>query len=374
MSRSTNRASVFAAACLWLATGASLLTAAGTLEIGSPAPDFRLPGVDGKTYSLADFRDAQILVIVFTCNHCPTAQAYEERIKRLADEYRDKQVALLAISPNDPAAVRLDELGYSDVGDTLEDMQIRAKDQAFNFPYLYDGEEQQVSRAYGPVATPHVFVFDRARKLRFVGRVDNSEKPERVTAHDTHDAIAALLAGQPVPVESTKTFGCSIKWSDKRESANKSLKTSAQEPVTLKLIDEAGLKSLVKNDSQKLRLLNVWATWCGPCVAELPEFVTMHRMYRHRDFELVTISADAPEDQTRALEVLKQKQVSATNYLFDGNDKYKLMDAVDQKSSGPVPHTLLIAPGGKVLYRKAGATDAMEIKKAIVGYLGRTYK
>ena len=152
------------------------------------------------------------------------------------------------------------------------------------------------------------------------------------------------------------------------------METSTQEPVTLKLIDEAGLKTLVKNDGQKLRLLNVWATWCGPCVAELPEFVTMHRMYRQRDFELVPISADAPEDQARALEVLKQRQVSATNYLFDGYDKYKLMDAVDPKSSGPVPHTLLIAPGGKVLYRKSGATDAMEIKKAIVSYLGRTYK
>jgi hypothetical protein len=100
----------------------------------------------------------------------------------------------------------------------------------------------------------------------------------------------------------------------------------------------------------------------------------MQRMYRHRGFELVTIAADSPEEKDRALEVLKKHQVAATNYLFAGNDKYKLMDAVDEKSSGPVPHTLLIAPGGKILYRKSGPTDPLEIRRAIVGYLGRTYK
>jgi peroxiredoxin len=348
--------------------------AAATLEIGSPAPDFQLPGTDGKTYRLEDFREAHILVVVFTCNHCPTAQAYEDRIKQLAADYRDKKVALVAISPNDPAALRLDELGYTDVGDSLEDMKIRAKDQAFLFPYLYDGKDQQVSRAYGPVATPHVFIFDRARKLRFTGRVDNSEKPARVTTHDTRNAIEALLASKPVPVEKTKTFGCSVKWSDKRDSVKDAAEAWAKQEVTLQTIDEPGVTALVKNDGKGLRLINVWATWCGPCVAELPDFVTMQRMYRHRGFELVTIAADSPEEKDRALEVLKKHQVAATNYLFAGNDKYKLMDAVDEKSSGPVPHTLLIAPGGKILYRKSGPTDPLEIRRAIVGYLGRTYK
>ncbi len=109
-------------------------------------------------------------------------------------------------------------------------------------------------------------------------------------------------------------------------------------------------------------------------MAELPDFVTMNRMYRHRGLELVTISADSPEEKQKALEVLKKKQVAATNYLFDGNDKYKLMDAVDEKSSGAVPHTILVAPGGKVLYRHSDACDPLEVRRAIVDYLGRTYK
>jgi peroxiredoxin len=370
----TGRTLVPAAVLLWLAMACPRPCLAEPLEIGSPAPDFELPGVDGKTYRLDSFREAEVLVIVFTCNHCPTAQAYEDRIEKLAADYKEKKVAVVAISPNDPLAVRLDELGYTDVGDSFDEMKIHAKDRGFRFPYLYDGEHQKVSLAYGPLATPHVFVFDRARKLRFAGRIDNSDKPQRVTSSDTRNAIEALLAGRPVPVEKTKVFGCSIKWSDKRDSVKESLATWAKEKVDLKLIDEKGIRALVKNDGKKLRLINVWATWCGPCLVELPEFVAMNRMYRRRDFELITISADSPEDKAKALEMLVAKQVSANNYLFDGNDKYKLMDAVDEKSLGPLPHTVLIAPGGKVLYSKSGPCEPMKIKKAVVGYLGRTYK
>jgi peroxiredoxin len=344
-----------------------------TLKIGSAAPNFTLPGVDGKTYTLESFRDAEILAIVFTCNHCPTAQAYEDRIKRLAADYKDKHVAIVAISPNDPAALRLDEMGYTDLGDSFDDMKLRAKDHEFNFPYLFDGENQKVALAYGPVATPHVFVFDRARKLRFTGRIDNSDDPRRVATHETRDAVEALLAGKPVPVEQTKVFGCSTKWADKRDTVRKSAEAWAKEDVSLRSIDEQGIRALVKNDGDKLRLVTVWATWCGPCIEELPELVAMNRMYRRRRFELVTVSADEPGARDQALKSLKDKEVSATNYLFDGNDKYKLMDAVDEKSTGALPCTLLIAPGGKVLYRKSGPIDPLELKRAIVGFLGRTY-
>ncbi|MHC4323099.1 MAG: thioredoxin family protein, partial [Planctomycetota bacterium] len=191
-----------------------------TLEIGRQAPDFNLPGVDGRNYRLADFADAKILVIVFTCNHCPTAQAYEDRIKKLTSDYKNKSVAVVAISPNDPEAVRLDELGYSDMGDTFEEMKIRARDKNYNFPYLYDGKTQTVTSAYGAVATPHLFILDSRRKLRYTGRFDDSEKkPKQVKSNDAINAIKAILAGKKVPVEKTMAFGCSIKWANKRESA-----------------------------------------------------------------------------------------------------------------------------------------------------------
>ena len=359
--------------CLWIPVNGSAFSDPVTLSIGSPAPDFNLPGVDGKNHKLSDFADARVLVVVFTCNHCPTAQAYEQRIKDLAQDYRGRGVALVAISPNDPKAVRLDELGYTDLSDSFEEMKIRARDQKFNFPYLYDGDEEKVSRAYGPTATPHVFVFDKDRKLRYVGRVDDSEKPAKVKSSDTRNAVEALLAGRPVPVQKTKTFGCSIKWSDKRTSVNAALREWAGEPVSLQAIDEAGIRAMVRNDSKKLRLINVWATWCGPCVVEFPELVAINRMYRGREFEFVTISADAPENKDQALAFLKKQQASSSNYIFSIDDKYKLIEAVDKEWPGALPYTILVEPGGKVIYRVQGELSPLELKKAIVARLGRYY-
>jgi len=345
-----------------------------TLEIGEKAPDFRLPGVDGKTHSLKDFAKANILVVVFTCNHCPTAQAYEDRIKKLADDYRGKGVALIAISPNDPKAVRLDELGYTDLSDSFAEMKIRAIEHGFNFPYLYDGDTQKSSRAYGPVATPHVFIFDKERTLRYAGRVDDSEKIEKVTTSDTRNAIDALLDGKTVPLEKTKSFGCSIKWADKEGSVKQAFERWAKEEVTLEPIDEQAVKELVKNSSDKLRLLNVWATWCGPCVVEFPELIEINRMYRNREFEMVTLSADSPDKKDQALAFLKKQEASTKNYIFNSEDKYRLIEAVDKEWPGSIPYTLLIAPGGKIIFRKKEMVDPLELKEAIVEYLGRYYK
>lgn len=369
-----SRLPLLVAAALLLLCTAALAQPAGfhPLEIGGAAPDFRLPGVDGKEHALADFAKAKLLAIVFTCNHCPTAQAYEERIKSLHADYKDKGVALVAISPNDPLAVRLDELGYTEFNDSLEDMKQRAKDQGFEFPYLYDGETQKTSLAYGVLATPQVFVFDAERKLRYVGRVDDSDV-KTVTSHDTRNALDALLAGKAVPVERTRTFGCSTKWADKRKDATASLAKWDQEGVELKEIDEIGLERLVRNDTDKLLVINVWASWCGPCVAEMPEFVTMHRMYRKRPFQLVTLSIDNAEKKDAALATLKEHHASMTNYIASAANRDRLADALDKQWQGPVPYTILVAPGGKVIYRHSGEIDPLLVRKTIVDHLGRTY-
>jgi peroxiredoxin len=342
------------------------------LELGAAAPDFALPGVDGKTYRLADFAAAKVLVCIFPCNHCPTAQAYEDRLLQLQADFRDRGVALVAISPNDPLAVRLDELGYTDVNDSLDDMQIRARDRGFTFPYLYDGDTQATSRAFGALATPHVFIFDAQRQLRYQGRIDDSDVGV-VKSHDTRNAIEALLAGQPVPQATTRVFGCSTKWSDKRPSAVESLAKWDAEPVSVQAIDAASVGKLARNDSPNLRLINVWATWCGPCIQELPELVTINRMYRKRKFELVTISLDDLRERDAVLKCLRENRVSSTNYIFQSDDRDQLAEALDKQWPGPVPYTILVAPGGKILYRKHDTFDPLTLKKAIVDYLGRTY-
>lgn len=342
------------------------------LTIGSQAPDFSLPATDGKTYSLKDFASSKVLVIVFTCNHCPTAQAYEERIKQLVTDYKSRGVAVVAISPNDPMAVTLGEMGYTDLGDSFEEMVIRAKDQNFNFPYLYDGETSKISMEYGPQATPHVFIFDQGRKLRYSGRIDDGEKPGTAKTHDTRNAIEAMLNSRPVAVASTKTFGCSIKWPDKRGYANSEVAKYAKEKVSIEEIGLEDLATLLKNEGINYRLINVWATWCGPCVVEFPSFVDMHRMYRNREFEMISISFDEMDRKQNALNFLVKKQASMTNYIIKG-DRYAFIDAIDKKWQGALPYTLFVAPGGKIIYAKQGIIDALEMKKIVANSIGRIY-
>lgn len=346
------------------------------LEIGALAPDFKLPGVDGKMYSLSSFKNSQILVMVFTCNHCPTAQAYEDRMIKLTKDYKVKGVAAVAIMPNDPKSVQLDELGYADLGDSFEEMKLHAKRKAFNFPYLYDGETEATAKAYGPVATPHIFIFDKERKLRYQGRIDDVEKPTGTPKNlDARNAIEALLANKEVPVKTTKVFGCSIKWAEKEDNVAKADIEWAKNPVVLDMIDEAGVKELLKNNSDKLRLINVWATWCGPCVAEIPSFITINRMYRRRDFEYISISVDNPTKKDKVLKFLQKEHASNTNYLFSIDDKYKLIEAIDPKWPGALPYTVLVEPGGKIVYAKQGIIDAAEMKTRIVEnpLIGRFY-
>jgi thiol-disulfide isomerase/thioredoxin len=340
-----------------------------TLAIGAPAPSFSLPGIDGKTHTLDEYKAAKVLVIVFTCDHCPTAQLYESRLKKLVEDYKGQSVAFVMIEPNDPEAVRLDELAWTDVGDGLEDMKVRAAYRHFNFPYLYDGDTQAVANAYGPKATPHVFIFDAQRKLRFQGRVDNSQRESLVKTLDTRNAIDALLAGKPVAVDHTGVFGCSTKWKSKSGSRLEYLKKIEAEPVTLQDATADELKKLRANPTGKLLLINFWATWCGPCVVEFPDLETTYRMFRARDFDMVTVAANLPDEKPGVLKFLVKQHASSRNLLFATDDTYALQAAFDPKWESGVPYTVLLAPDGKLLYQKTGDLDIVELRRVILANL-----
>jgi len=347
-----------------------------TLLPGSKAPDFNLLGVDGRSYSLKDFETAKALVIIFSCNHCPTAQAYEDRIISIARDYKPKGVELVVISPNSGKALNYSELGYSDMGDSYEEMKQRTSDKKFPFPYLYDGDDQKCAITYGPAATPHCFVFDGNRILQYTGRVDGSEKPGTGNGEDLRNAIDAALTGRTIREPVTKVFGCSIKWSWKSDYTQKLYKQWSELPVTLEEIDIQGVKDLIKNSSSgKVRFINFWATWCGPCLTEFPDLVIIDRMYRGRSFEFVTISTDKQARKTDALNFLQKQEASNKNYIFNDDDVYKLIEAVDNDWQGALPFTLLIEPGGKILYKKQDMIDPFEMKRLIVDnkFIGRYY-
>lgn len=173
------------------------------LKIDSTAPDFSLKSVDGKTYSLSSFTNKKILIIIFSCNHCPYVQAYEQRIIDLQKEFENSGVQIVAINSND-------DTQYPE--DSFEEMKKRAAEKKFNFPYLRD-ETQAVATAYGATHTPQIFLFDENRKLKYQGKIDdNWQEPDKAKSKYLRDAILEVLNEKEVSVPETFSIGCTIKW------------------------------------------------------------------------------------------------------------------------------------------------------------------
>jgi peroxiredoxin len=345
-----------------------------TLALGSPAPDFALPGVDGQIHKLSDYASSPVLMVVFTCNHCPIAQMYERRIQQLATDYKSKGVAVVAIQPNDPQAIRIDELDSSDVSDTLPEMKIRVQYKHLTYPYLYDGETQQVARAYGPQATPHVFLFDQQRHLRYEGRLDNSYRTELVKTQDARNAIEALLAHKEVAVKHTGVFGCSTKWKEKSADRLAALQKINEQPISVEMISQAELAKLRTNPGHQMMLVDFWATWCGSCIVEFADLQNTLRMYGARDYSVVTISANMPDEKAGVLRFLQKQHATSRNYLFSSQDTAALQTAFDPKWDSAVPYTILLSADGKVLYKQLGSVDLLELKRTILANLPSDYK
>jgi peroxiredoxin len=342
------------------------------LAIGSPAPDFSLPGVDGKTHKLSEYSGAKILAIVFECNHCPVSQLYESRIEKLFRDYKGKGVTFVAINPNNPKSIRLDELGYTDVTDSLAEMKIRTAFRHIDWPYLYDGETQGVSIKFGVVATPHIYLFDQQRKLQYNGRIDDNQREELVKSQDARNAIDAMLAGQPVPVTQTNAFGCTTKWMSKATGVEEEWAKIQAEPVTLDLVDADDLKKLRANGTGKVLLVSFWSTKCTTCVSQFLDLQTTWRMYRLRSFDFVTVSTDSTSDNAGVLPFLKKQYASSSNKQFASDDFGSLQSAMGAKWKQGSPFTMVIGTDGKVLYQKEGKLDILEMRRAILANMPDT--
>jgi peroxiredoxin len=345
------------------------------LPLGSAAPDFSLPGVDGQIHKLSDYAPSKILVVVFTCDHCPNAQMYEGRVTKLFNDYKDKGVAVVAISPNDPKAIRIDELDSSDVSDTLDEMKIRVAYKHLPYPYLYDGETENVSRAYGPQASPHIFVFDQERKLRYEGAFDDSYRVEFVKRHYVLDAVEALLAGKEVAVKHTGASGCSTKWSDKEAANVAFMEKLNAEPVSLDMVSADALKALHTNADGNVRLIQFWSTRCSACLKEFAGIQDIYRMYSDRNFELVVVSMNKPGEKPAVMAWLNKTHATSHNLLFDSENSAALQKAFDPKwqSSPDVPYTILLDADGNVLYQTAEPVDQLQLRRTILANLPSAY-
>jgi peroxiredoxin len=347
------------------------------LPIGSPLPEFTLPGVDGKMHKSSEYAAGKVLAVVFESNHCPVSQLYEERIEKLYEDYRRKGVTLVAINPNNPKTVRLDELGYTDVTDSLPEMKLRAKLRGIAWPYLYDGETQATSIKFGAVATPHIFIFDQQRKLQYQGRIDDNQREDLAKSHDARNALDALLAGRPVPVTETKAFGCTTKWLSKASGVEQEWARIQAEPVTVDMVGAEDLKKLRANPTDKVTLVYLWANNCALCTSQLFDLETTYRMFRKRAFNLVTINTNVPAEAPAVLSVLKKEYASSQNKQFATDDRAGLQAAWGESWNLGAPLTMVIAPGGNVLYKKEGKIDILAVRRIVLanmpdtgGYIG----
>jgi len=355
------------------------------LEIGKKGPDFTLKDFNGKQYSMKDFDEAKILVLMFTANHCPDARSAAPRMAELHARYSGKGVAFVAIACNDPKALRPDELGYCAHGDSFEEMKPFAEENGWKFPYLYDGDTQKITSAYGAQATPHVFILDDKRLLRYSGRIDDYKRKFGPLTEESYvvKALDAMLAGKEIETKTTGAFGCSTKWSFKREMVAKDQDKWESFEEKLDELDADSAKELAANKGQKLRIVNFWSTTCGPCIAEFPDLVDTYRRFQNRPVELITISLDPIDDKDKVLKFLTKehcamspraaKSVEAegrttNNYIYKGNPD-QLIEAFDPKWSGAMPLTLLIEPGGKVVWRHQGQFEPLELRRALIKWL-----
>jgi peroxiredoxin len=355
------------------------------LEIGAPMPDFKLPGIDGKDHTAADFASAKILCVIFTCNHCPDSVAAAVRTEEIHQAYKNKGVALIAVNSNNPASLTPDELGYSPHGDSFEEMQPFATDHGWTFPYLYDGEKQLFATACGAQSTPHVFVFDAERKLRYTGRMDDAgRKKGPVEKSYLTNAFDSILAGQPVKEPVTRSFGCSTKWLFKQNNVAADQANWEKKPVTVDDLNAELAKKIRANGSGNVRLINFWSTTCGPCVKEFPDLVDTYRRFQNRNFDLITITLDPPAERPPVKKFLQSRHAAlsdntapslkkdgrtSNNYHWIGENPDTLAEAIDPEWSGALPHTVLLSADGKILWRHTGELDFVETRRQIVNAL-----
>lgn len=355
------------------------------LPIGSPAPDFKLPGIDGKEWSLDDFKDSKALCVIFTCNHCPEAVAAVERTQKIHEDYKDKGVSLVAIMGNNPVGLHPAELGYSPYGDSFEEMKPFAEEAGWTFPYLYDGETQKVTQAYGAQATPHVFIFGPDRKLRYTGRMDDAKRSSApVEKSYVRDALDAVLADKEVETKTTRPFGCSTKWIWKKENVAKMQAEWEAMPVTLEDMDVELAKTVRANKAGKVRLINFWSTTCVPCMLEFPDLVETYRRFQNRNFDIVTITTDPEDKAVRAQKFLQKVHAAvpkrfmkgleaegrtAINYRFSGENPDELAEAIDPKWNGAQPYSILLSPEGEIIWSHYDRVDPVELRRQIVNAL-----
>lgn len=348
-------------------------SAAGFPVSGAPAPNFELKDLSGQPHTLESYR-GKLTVIAFLSARCPISNAYKDRVKAVAEDYAKQGVAFLGINAS--------------ADEPLAEVRAHAEQNGFNFTILKD-EGNVIADAYAAERTPKVYVIDAEGVLRYQGRIDSSHNPRLVKHQDLRVALDELLAGKPVSVAATQAMGCILQ----REQGtpdlaqSKTAKPTAGKPAVkpapakqaaaksaagpkVPLLKPEGFGELIKQSQGKVLVINFWATWCGPCVAEFPELVKLDVAYRDKGLRMVGITADDLEDlKTKVVPFLREQKAEYENFLQDTDDPQKMVDVVMKDWPGVLPATFVYDKTGKLIWHRFGIIDrealTAEIEKAL---------
>jgi peroxiredoxin len=321
----------------------AILTALLLIGIGKAAPDFSLPDAAGKAHSLREYR-GKATILVFTSTQCSITNAYTDRLKSIVSDYSPKGVSLVAVNSNSDEAV-----------DRIRDYNQK---NGLSWNVLKD-QGSKVASLYGAERTPEAFIIDGEGVIRYHGRIDDSFEAARVKRNDLREALDELLSGKPVSVAETKAFGCQIK----RDQA-------AAADSRVSLLKPADLSKLKEDAKGKVLVVNFWATWCGPCVAEFPEFVALDEKYRTSGVNIVGISADEVSDlQSKVVPFVRDAKARFPVYVQDVEDPQEMIDRIAKEWSGALPATFVFDRQGTLVYKRLGIIDrdelAGQIQKAL---------
>ena len=346
--------------------------ASAVLTVGAAAPEFELNDLAGQPHSLKSYR-GKATIVAFISARCPISNLYKDRIKAVADEYTRRGVNFVAIN--------------SSADETVDEVRAYAEDNKLGFTILKD-EGNVVADAYAAERTPKVYVIDGEGVLRYRGRIDNSQNMRLVKQNDLRVALDELLAGKPVTVADTQAMGCIIKRTQdlaqsktakpapgKTTQASKPAPAKPSATATASMPKVAPLKpaafaGMIKASAGKVVVVNFWATWCGPCVAEFPEFVKLDNEYKTKGgVRFVHITADDMTDLKKAVAFLKEQKSNADQFIQDTEDPQEMIDVVFKDWQGVLPATFVYDKTGKMVFHRLGIIDrdvlVAEIEKAL---------
>ena len=332
------------------------------LDQGESCPDFSLFGTDGTLYDRNDFSHQEVLIVLFLSNHCLESQGIEDKLIQFK-ESMPAGVAMVGISGNSPLATPFSSLGYSDLDDSYDSMKERVFQKGFNFPYLYDGDDQAITLSFGPQILPMAYVFDGDRRLYAKTYFINSD------IEMLPKLVNALLSGTPfqqgVGMEAS---GCPLHWSWDQQEVKADSEEWKERQVILKEAHIGDLDKILKGDPHKLKVINFWATWCGPCKKEFPDFLKISRQFEQRPVDFLTVSVDGSEKRKEAFEFLNQVHAPIQNYILTQVSEDSVRAAIGGEWDGSIPLTLIIDPSGRISKRWSGPFDKLELKRSIVDH------